>query len=593
MAKDGETDKVRSGGETEHPLDVFAGGDRPRRRTARVVGGIAAVLVVVAAGYVAASWALADTVPRGVTVAGVDIGGQQADVAVATLTEELHAVTSEPIIVTAGDRSVSLSPAQSGLRFDADATVAGLTGFTLEPARLWQHLFGLGEQPPVTQIDTGTLDESVAAVATALFTEPVDGRVSFADGAPHASPAHEGIAVDEPAASEVLARTWLTAPRPITLPTQAVAPAVTQEETDRAMTRLATPLASGPVGVVVEGQVAELPVDVVTDAATIVAEGSTLVLRLDGEQLVDEVLKRTRDLLSDAEDARFEFVDGKPEIVAGTAGTWLDPEHVASAVRNAALGSPRTATVTLSEVDPEQTTKALEELGITELVASFDTPLTAERVRTANLARGAELISGVLVRPDEVFSLNDTIGPVTAENGYGAAPVVVGGVIQDGMGGGLSQMGTTMFNAAYFAGFEDVEHQPHSYWYSRYPEGREATVYEGVLDVKWRNTTPYGALLNSYVSGGRIYVEVWGTKHFEVESFKSGRSRITAPTTRYNTASGCISQSSGNSGFEVTNTRVLHLDGDEVERTSFTWRYNPQDAIVCGPPPSQDDDDDD
>ena len=554
------------------------------------MGTIAAVIIVVAAAYVGASWALADRVPRGVTVAGVEIGGQHADKAVATLSEQLRSVSSESIVVTAGERSVTLDPAQSGLSFDPDATVAGLTGFTLEPARLWQHLFGLGEQPPVTRIDVATLDESVAAVATALFTEPVDGRIVFADGAPHASPAQEGIAVDEPAASDLLARTWLTAPRPVALPTVAVSPTITQEETDRALARLAKPLTSGPIGVVVEDQVAELPADVVSETASIHAEGSQLVLELDGERLVEEILKRTRDLLSDAEDARFEFVDGEPQIVAGTAGTWLDPEHVATAVRNAALGSPRTATVTLSEVDPEQTTKALEELGITELVSVFDTTLTNDAQRTGNLIRGAELVTGVLVRPGEVFSLNETIGPITAENGYRNSTVVVNGVIQEGMGGGLSQMGTTMFNAAYFAGFEDVEHRPHSYWFSRYPEGREATIYEGVLDVKWRNTTPYGALLHSYVSGGRLYVEVWGTKHFDVETSKSGRSRITQPTTRYNTQSGCISQPAGNPGFEVTNTRVLLLDGEEVERTSYTWRYNPQDGIVCGPPPSDDDD---
>ncbi|NLF06009.1 MAG: VanW family protein [Actinomycetales bacterium] len=571
-----------------HPLDAFAGAEKPRRRAGRVVGAVAAVVIVVAAGYVGASWALADTVPRGVTVAGVDIGGQQAEVAVATLTEELRAVTTEPIVVTAGESSVSLDPVVAGLTFDADATVDALTGFTLEPARLWQHLFGLGEQPPVTRVERTALDAAVATAGVGLLKDPVDGRIVFADGAAHASAAEQGIALDERAAAELLRRTWLTAPRPVELPTLAVAPTITQEETDRALAQLAKPLASGPVGVVVEGQVAELPVGVITAAATIFPEGDMLQLRLDGEQLVDEILKRTTDLLSDAEDARFEFVKGKPTIVAGTAGSTLDPEHVAMAVRNAALGSPRTANVVLTPVDPDQTTKALEELGITELVSTFDTPLTNDSVRTKNLIRGAELVTGVLVEPGETFSLNDTIGPITAENGYFDSTVVVNGVIQPGIGGGLSQMGTTMFNAAYFAGFEDVEHRPHTYWFSRYPEGREATIYEGAIDVKWKNTTPYGALLRSYVKDNRIYVEVWGTKHFEVQTSKSARSRIVAPTTRYSQAAGCISQSAGNPGFQVTNTRILLLEGEQVEKKSFTWSYNPQDAIVCGPKPKDD-----
>lgn len=583
--------EVREDAAAEHPLADF-GSDRPRRRTGLVLGTIGGVVAVVAGGYVAASWALADTVPRGVTVAGVDIGGQQADLAVATLDQELRAATTEPIVLSAGERTVSIDPAQSGLVLDAAATVGELTGFTLEPARLWQHVFGLGEQPPVTRVDEALLATSVEAAANGLFTEPVDGRIVFADGAPHASPAEDGLAVDEPATVELLAEQWLTAPRPVEVPTVPVSPAITQEETDRAMSTLARPLASGPVGVVVEDQVAELPVDVVTGAATIAAEDDRLVLRLDGEVLVEEILKRTRDLLSEAEDARFEFVDGVPEIVPGTPGTWLDPEHVASAVRNAALGNPRTANVALSEVDPERTTKALEELAITELVASFDTPLTADSVRTSNLVRAAELITGVLVRPDEIFSLNETIGPITAENGYHESTVVVNGVIQKGIGGGLSQMGTTMYNAAYFAGFEDIEHRPHSYWFARYPEGREATIYEGSIDVRWRNTSPYGALLRSYVEGGRVYVEIWGTKHFEVETFKSARSNVRPPTTRYNTQPGCIAQSAGNPGFDVTNTRVVTLDGEEIERTSETWRYLPQDAIVCGSPPKADEDDD-
>src|SRR5690606_23090919 len=268
----------------------------------------------------------------------------------------------EPIIVSAGESSVSLDPAVAGLVLDADATVSRLTGFTLEPARLCQHLFGLGEQEPVTRTHSAALAESVKTAAVALYSEPVGGRISFADGAAHATAAEEGVAVDEPAAVELLEREWLTAARPIELPTVAVPPSITQEEVDRALESLAKPLASGPVGVVVEGQVAELPVSVVTGAAAIVPQDGRLELRLDGEQRGEEIPRRTTDLLSDAEDARFEFVDGEPRIVEGTAGSTLDPEHVATTVRNAALGSPRTANIVLTPVDPEQTTKQLEQL---------------------------------------------------------------------------------------------------------------------------------------------------------------------------------------------------------------------------------------
>jgi hypothetical protein len=68
------------------------------------------------------------------------------------------------------------------------------------------------------------------------------------------------------------------------------------------------------------------------------------------------------------------------------------------------------------------------------------------------------------------------------------------------MGGGLSQLSTTTFNAAYEAGMEDVEHRPHSEWFSRYPAGREATIYTGVLDMRWKNTAPTGVLVQAWVA---------------------------------------------------------------------------------------------
>src|SRR5690606_16856973 len=182
---------------------------------------------------------------------------------------------------------------------------------------------------------------------------------------------------------------------------------------------------------------------------------------------------------------------------------------------------------------------------------------TADRVH--NLTLGASKVNGTLLRPGEVFSLNDTLAPITREGGYRGASVVVNGVLQQGVGGGLSQMGTTVYNAGFFAGLEDVEHRPHSYYFSRYPEGREATIYGDVLDVKIGNNTPYGVLFQSWVSGGRLHVAIWSTKYWTVEHWTSGRSNVVPPKTIYNTSPGCISQGSGSPGFSVTVGRRLLL----------------------------------
>lgn len=562
------------------PLAVFES-DEPRRRWPRVVLTTLAVVVVLGGAYVGASWALADRVPRGTTVAGVEIGGQDVATAVATLETGLRDVVGEPIPVVAGKNRTTVAPADAGLTFDATATVHALTGFDLQPARLWHHVFGLADQPAVTAVDEAKLAASIDTVAGALVTEPVDGAIVFADGAPHATAAADGAAVDTDGAAEVLRTAWLTDSRPLELPTRVVGPDITQEETDRALTTVAEPLARAPISVAVAAQTVELSPAVVTSLASFTAKDSDLVLVLDGPGLVEEVVKRTTNLLTASADATFAFVDGAPVIVPGTAGTTIDPAALADAVAAAGVGDDRTARVEVVPSNPAQSTEKLQALGINELVAEFSTPLTNEPLRTENLRVGAAKITGRLVLPGETFSLTEALGPITAAAGFNEAWVIVNGEHVKGVGGGLSQMSTTTFNAAYLAGFEDVEHTPHSEWFTRYPEGREATLYTGSIDMKFKNTAPSGALIQSWVEGGRLHVAIWGTRYWTVESTTSGRSHVVAPTTVHSTSPTCTPQRAGNPGFSVTVTRRLLLNGEVKETTKRTTRYKPQNAIIC------------
>src|SRR5665648_604827 len=105
------------------------------------------------------------------------------------------------------------------------------------------------------------------------------------------------------------------------------------------------------------------------------------------------------------------------------------------------------------------------------------------------------------------------------------------------------------------------------------------------INLRWKNNTPYGALVQSWVEGGRVYVRIWSTPYWTVESTTSGRSGVTSPTTVYSQAPTCEAQSAGNSGFTVTVTRRVLLNGVENSTESWTVRYKPQNAIVCGVPP--------
>ena len=269
---------------------------------------------------------------------------------------------------------------------------------------------------------------------------------------------------------------------------------------------------------------------------------------MNGEGLSEVVLAQLPDLLTESADAHFEFVNDAPVIIPGTPGTSLDPAALATSVAAATAAPDRTAVVELVQADPSQSTAELEALGVKEIVSEFSTPLNSEPRRTVNITNGASKISGTLIRPGETFSLTEALGPIDAAHGYVEAGAIVSGEHTDAWGGGLSQVSTTTYNAGFLAGFEDIEHKPHSEWFTRYPEGREATIFTGTLDMRWKNNTPYGALVQAWVSGGRVYVRVWGTKYWTVESITSPRSGVVAPTTVYSQSPTCEASVGGQPG---------------------------------------------
>ncbi len=567
------------------PLDEFDP-DRPRRRWLRPTLVVAGVVVVLAGGYVGAAYALADRVPRGTTVAGVEIGGMTSGDAERALTDALGSLSAEAVPVAAGEISGSVDPTTAGLTFDAAATADGLTGVDLTPSRMWRHITGGTVEPPVTVVDDDALDAALDDLTASLTLAPVDGSIVFTDGEAHAVDAVDGWQVDVDAARTTLVDGWLTAARPLELATETVEPDITQAETDAALQDVASRVAAAPVSVQVADQLVELPVDVLTSVASFVPQDSDLVLQMDGPALVQAVLDRTTNLLSSSADATFAFQDDAPVIVPGTPGTTLDPAALATAVATAASSDTRSTTVELVATDPAQSTAALEALGVAQVVSEFSTPLTSEPRRTQNITAGAAAINGTLVRPGETFSLTDALGPIDAAHGFTTAGAIVSGEHTDAWGGGLSQLSTTTFNAAYLAGMKDIEHKPHSEWFSRYPAGREATIYTGTLDMRWENNTPYGVLVQAWVADGKTWVRLWSTAYWTVTTEASAKSNVVQPTTVYSQSPTCTASSAGNPGFSITNTRTVSLNGEVVAVEPYTWRYKAQNKVVCGADPA-------
>ncbi|MBO0610627.1 VanW family protein [Myceligenerans salitolerans] len=565
-------------------------------RNRRIGIGAGAAVVVLIAVYAIAAVVQADVVPVGTTVAGAELGGQSTAEAADILAEALTETAAKPVELVAGKASTTLDPVAAGLAVDVAATADSLTGFSLSPARMWRHLFGAGPATPVLDVDDKAFASVVAGLEESMAVAPVDGAVEFTGVTPTATSAQDGTRIDPDAAARAIRSAWLVEDGPVELPTRTVPPEITQEETDAALAE-AKKIVSGPVEVSAGGQRAQLPPKVLASAASFVVKDGELAARFDGATLTRAIVERTDNLLTMADGAQFSFASGRPEVVGGELGTTLADGPTRSAIRAAALGAERTATLEVVRQTPENSTQALRAMGVEEVVAEFSTPLTNDYVRTQNLIRGAEMITGDLIRPGETFSLISALSPITLANGYVASGMIIGGQHIDGVGGGLSQMATTSYNAAMIAGFEDVEHHPHSYWFERYPAGREATIAVGSKDMKVRNNTPYGAVLQSWVADNQLHVRIWSTKHLKNTWTDGEKRNVVAPGVVTSTDPGCVPYPGGEPGFTITVGRKVERigDGKVVIERSYTTTYRPDHALACvtpEPPPLPEDPDD-
>jgi vancomycin resistance protein YoaR len=549
------------------------------------VAGAAVLLVVLA--YVGFAAAVGGRVPRGVEVAGVDIGGQSQQAAVRTLHEELDERITAPVPVALGAASATIDPTAAGLAVDLDATVDDLVGFSLDPRVLWRHAFGSREVRPEVSADQAALTTAVEGLAAAVNSDAVvEGAIAFAEGRPVPTAAQERRSLDVAGAVDRLATDWFSGDRPLALPGHIERPIVDQAAVDDAMASFATPATAGPLTFVVAQRRIELEPAAVTPALAMEAVDGRLEPRVDGAVLAAAVTARDPSVVTAPRNATVRLESGVPTVVPAQDGTGFDPAAVAAAALEALPTPSRTATVSVVPAEAEVTTAEAQALGVKEPVSEFATNLTPDARRTQNLTIAAATVNGTLLLPGQTFSLNDTLGERTPEKGYNEAPVIESGRLTRDVGGGVSQMATTLFNAMFFAGLEDVEHKPHSFYISRYPEGREATVNYPNVDLKFRNDSPYGVLMETWVGDGQVHARFWSTKVWdEIRAGKSERSNYRAPTTIHDPSPECVSQSA-QSGFDVTVTRTF-VRGGVAERTEeFYTRYIPEDRVICGPPPA-------
>lgn len=536
---------------------------------------------VLLVSYISLAVYHSDKMPARASVAGVDIGGMSVQEAKKVLVSELEPRLEQLVKVRIGAEERELKPEEFEARLDAEGTVSPLADFTLNPVKLWKRLTGGGEYGAVVKVNDDKLSAAVTALGEEIKSEPVNAALTFNGTTPVTTPAVSGKTLDKQAAVEKIKGSLLSS-HPIDLPVHVKEAEITDEEAAKALSSLATPLVSANVSVNVNTKLVTLTPEHLAEAARFESNGGKISLVLDQKLVGDKVREQASDILVEGSDARIEIVDHTtPKVIPSQDGVGIDEADLAAKVTAAATSSDRTVDVATVAMPAKFTTADAEAMGIKEVVSSIKTPLTNDSVRTHNLVTGTKKITNTLVKPGETFSLLQALGPITAANGFTSSGVVANGFNSTAMGGGLSQLSTNTFNVGYLAGFEDVEHKPHSKYFSRYPMGREATLWEGQIDMKWKNTTPYGAVIDTWVANGEVHTYLWSTKHYDVDVATSAPYNKVAPTTKRNPASDCEPSGAGGPGFTVTVSRKVSLQGAVVEDKSYAWTYSPVDAVVC------------
>ena len=518
------------------------------------------VLVMAVGGWVAAYAGANGKVPRGTTVAGIEIGGRDRTAAAAALSHGLHRQGQDPITVAVGTVTTQVVPEEAGLSIDDVATVAKALGpRSWDPRELWRYYGGGAEIDPVVHVDYRKLDGLLDALDQLAGQPARDAGISLHGGQIALTKPQNGVQIDQDHAREALVASYAEGLTTVRLPLTLTQPNVDEADLDNALNTIANPAVSGPVTLVFAGSQVTLAPRQYADLLSLVDQDGALALDVDSAglaTLVDPAAQATQPV-----DATVALQDGAPAVVKAVSGETYDEAGVTAAFLQGVTANGAARTVPVEKAAKTKatfTTKDAKHLGVKEPVASFtvSVPSTVGPSFTDAVNR----LSGALLRPGDTFSFNARVGVV---NGSG------------------TRLATAAWNAGFLAGLTDVARTASSTYADGLPEGRDAMV-DAATDLQMRNDSSYGVLLSARLDSGSVVVDAWSTSEFAVSASIGARYAPTPRTTVPSIDPACVA-SAGADGFTIDLVRTVTriADATPVRSDTVTTTYQPAPAVVC------------
>lgn len=549
----------------------------PESRSALRRGAIIAACVL--AGLITvwlAAWGIdtaitGDSTRRNVAVLDASVGGLDPQQLAARIDDLARSYDTTAVEVRAPGISKSTDAAAAGLSLDVDATLAAVDAVDNDVSALARPVVWLTSWfitthvPTVMRVDESTLARSplasIVADTTVVATEP---SVTAEGAALVVVPGSDGSGVSLDQLADELrqaAEDSQTDEVRVNVEPQPLPPRFSDADA-QALVDLVNVSLSEPI-TVVTGSITT-PVDgaAVAGWLTVTPGDDGLKLGVDPQRVIDS-LSAINTVDRPEVPVGFAVVDGAVTTSPGTGAVVCCDPASASEVIEAITTPGRTATLTMIEAPLVKNSQWAAALGINQPVGSFTTNYPAGQDRAINIVRIAEIIRGTVIEPGTTFSVNETTGPRTEAEGFVPGGIIVNGKLSTGVGGGISQFATTLFNAAFFAGLDIPDFMMHTLYISRYPYGREATLAWPTVDLKITNNTPYGIMIWTESTPESITVTLYSTPWVVGDQTGQTTDEVGACT-------------------KVTTERTrTWLSDNRTETDVFIGRYQPKEGVLC------------
>jgi vancomycin resistance protein YoaR len=482
----------------------------------------------------------------GVHVAELDVSQLTRDDVRARLRAWAEQRRATPLTFSLAGSTLTFEPKSAGFQVDADAaaeralTVGRDGPLVRRFASFVARRFRAETVPMTLQFDAAELEQVLSEWQSNLISDPpFVGGVSLDGTTVTPRYARPGTVLDRARVAEQLKNAISKGHGGDALTTRSETPKTERGEVDRVVALAQSMLTSG-----VELSTADGARHLALNAPELAGLLQVRPGAQSGQLELGCALEATQTLLAPRraaleqapENARF-VIDAQDHVRVepGHGALVLDDAAVASAACKAAQEPTRKAEFSLrSGAEPALSTEAAEHLGVVGLVGTYTTRHACCQPRVQNIHHIADLLDGTIVRPGETFSVNQVVGQRSVKNGFRPAPSIEDGEMVDTVGGGVSQFATTLFNALFYGGYDILERQPHTYWFTRYPMGYDATLSYPHPDIVFKNDTNAGALIKTAYTDTTITVKIYGDNGGrKVRAEVSPRQNIVLPPVEY------------------------------------------------------------